>query len=319
MPALILPYRETLPQIDPTAFVAETAVVIGDVTLGPDSGLWYGCVVRGDVNTIRIGARTNIQDGTVIHVSSTLQGTEIGDDITVGHMALLHACTLESGCFIGMKACVMDGAYVESGAMVAAGPDGLIKQAYRKFTIRNPEVAGDDFGMMREVFQRRFARALKEDPEGARGSWPDLVLIDGGQGQLSAVQEVLAELGIDDVALVAIAKGPDRNAGRERFFLPGREPVTLDAKDPVLYYLQRLRDEAHRFAIGTHRAKRAAALVRSELDEIPGIGPGRKKALLHHFGSARAVAQAGLADLEGVAGISQAVARRIHAHFHPEG
>jgi len=204
------------------------------------------------------------------------------------------------------------------GAMVVAGPDGLIKNAYRKFTIRNPEVAGDDFGMMREVFQRRFARALKEDPEGAQGSWPDLVLIDGGQGQLSAVQAVLAELGIDDVALVAIAKGPDRNAGRERFFLPGREPVSLEAKDPVLYYLQRLRDEAHRFAIGTHRAKRAAALVHSELDEIPGIGPGRKKALLHHFGSARAVGQAGLADLEAVPGISQAVARRIHGHFHAD-
>jgi excinuclease ABC subunit C len=173
--------------------------------------------------------------------------------------------------------------------------------------------------MMREVLQRRFARALREDPERDRGSWPDLVLIDGGQGQLNIAQSVLAELGVDDVAVAAIAKGPDRNAGRERFFFPGRAPFALDPRDPVLYFLQRLRDEAHRFAIGTHRAKRTKALGRSPLDEIAGIGARRKQALLHHFGSARAVARAGLGELERVAGISTTVAKKIYDHFHADG
>ena len=172
--------------------------------------------------------------------------------------------------------------------------------------------------MMREVLQRRFARALKEDPERDRGSWPDLVLIDGGQGQLNIAQGVLAELGVDDVAIAAIAKGPDRNAGRERFFIPGRAPFALDPRDPVLYFLQRLRDEAHRFAIGTHRAKRTKALGRSPLDEIAGIGARRKQALLHHFGSARAVARAGLGELERVAGISRTVAKKVYDHFHAD-
>lgn len=226
------------------------------------------------------------------------------------------------------------------GAMIVAGPDGLVKNAYRKFTIRGVapaqatstatlsrtaaeagEVAagGDDYAMMREVLQRRFARALKEDPERDRGIWPDLVLIDGGLGQLNVAQGVLAELGIDDIAIAAIAKGPDRNAGRERFFLPGRAPFSLDPRDSVLYFLQRLRDEAHRFAIGTHRAKRTKALGRSPLDEIAGIGARRKRALLHHFGSARAVARAGLGELERVAGISETVAKNVYDHFHGDG
>ena len=235
------------------------------------------------------------------------------------------------------------------GAMIVAGPDGLIKNAYRKFTIRGARsgpssaaptplardspsrvgggdrigdrraAGGDDYAMMREVLQRRFARALKEDPERDRGTWPDLVLIDGGQGQLNVAQGVLDELGIDDVAIVGIAKGPDRNAGRERFFLPGRAPFSLDPRDPVLYFLQRLRDEAHRFAIGTHRARRTKALGRSPLDEIAGIGARRKQALLHHFGSARAVARAGLGELERVAGISKTVAKKIYDHFHADG
>ena len=226
------------------------------------------------------------------------------------------------------------------GAMIVAGPDGLVKNAYRKFTIRGVAPAqatstatlsrtaaeageaftgGDDYAMMREVLQRRFARALKEDPERDRGIWPDLVLIDGGLGQLNVGQGVLDELGIDDIAIAAIAKGPDRNAGRERFFLPGRAPFSLDPRDSVLYFLQRLRDEAHRFAIGTHRAKRTKALGRSPLDEIAGIGARRKRALLHHFGSARAVARAGLGELERVAGISETVAKNVYDHFHGDG
>ncbi len=281
------------------------------------------------------------------------------------------------------------------GAMIVAGPEGLIKGAYRKFNIRgsrsarparstdqnalsvlqggeggNPspkgprkarpenrlrdgedevgagngsgvphytppsprpgagrdldpegEIAGggDDYAMMREVLLRRFGRALKEDPEREQGSWPDLVLIDGGQGQLGIAQGVLDELGIADVAIVGIAKGPDRNAGRERFFVPGRAPFSLDPRDPVLYFLQRLRDEAHRFAIGTHRARRAKAIGRSPLDEIAGIGARRKRALLLHFGSARAVARAGLGELERVAGVSKTVAKKIYDHFHADG
>ncbi|WP_207477719.1 excinuclease ABC subunit UvrC [Arenibaculum pallidiluteum] len=204
------------------------------------------------------------------------------------------------------------------GAMIVAGPEGLMKNAYRKFNIRGPVKPGDDYAMMREVLQRRFERALKEDPGRASGSWPDLVLIDGGQGQLSAATEVLDELGITDLPIAAIAKGPDRNAGRERFFMPDRAPFSLEPRDPVLYFLQRLRDEAHRFAIGTHRARRTKAIGKSVIDEIPGIGPSRKKALLHHFGSARGVERAGLADLEAVPGISRAVARKIYDHFHDD-
>ncbi|WP_198154847.1 excinuclease ABC subunit UvrC [Oceanibaculum pacificum] len=205
------------------------------------------------------------------------------------------------------------------GAMIVAGPDGLMKNAYRKFNIRATEVAGDDYGMMREVLTRRFARALKEDPDRETNAWPDLVLIDGGLGQLGIAVEVLAELGIGDVPLVSIAKGPDRNAGRERFFMPDREPFSLEPRDPVLYFLQRLRDEAHRFAIETHRAKRAKAMGVSSLDGVPGIGAKRKKALLLHFGSARSVERAGLTDLENVDGISKTVAKKIYDHFHDEG
>jgi len=222
------------------------------------------------------------------------------------------------------------------GAMIVAGPEGMVKNAYRKFTIRTATArrglsdvdtaqsadgfsAGDDYAMMREVLTRRFARALKEDPDRASGQWPDLVLIDGGAGQLGVATEVFEELGIDDVAVAAVAKGPDRNAGRERIFRPGHAPLSLEPRDPVLYFVQRLRDEAHRFAIGTHRAKRAKTLARSSLDDIPGIGAKRKKALLHHFGAATAVAQAGLADLEAVEGISRATANKIYDWFHPEG
>jgi excinuclease ABC subunit C len=205
------------------------------------------------------------------------------------------------------------------GGMIVAGPEGFVKNGYRKFNIRNEDAAGDDFAMMREVLTRRFARALKEDPARESGTWPDLLLIDGGAGQLAQVNTVLADLGIGDIAVVAIAKGPDRNAGRERFFRAGHEPLSLDVKDPVLYFLQRLRDEAHRFAIGTHRARRAKHIGASPLDEIAGIGARRKRALLNHFGSARGVSRAGLVDLERVTGISKNVAKKIYYHFHSGG
>ncbi|MBL6456742.1 excinuclease ABC subunit UvrC [Belnapia sp. T6] len=203
------------------------------------------------------------------------------------------------------------------GVMVAAGPSGFLKQAYRKFSIRGPVKPGDDFGMMREVFERRFGRALKEDPERESGTWPDLVLIDGGLGQLNAAREIMAELGAHDIPLVAVAKGPDRDAGREWFHRTGHAPFQLPPRDPVLYYLQRLRDEAHRFAITTHRAGRSKALTRSELDDIPGVGSALKRKLLNHFGSARGVRNAALEDLANAPGIGPAVARKIHDHFHP--
>src|SRR4029079_1888114 len=156
---------------------------------------------------------------------------------------------------------------------------------YRKFNIKSEEAAGDDFAMLREVLSRRFGRALRENPDRDDESWPDLVLIDGGEGQLTTARQVLTELGLEDIAIVGIAKGPDRDAGRERFFVPGKPPFSLEPRDPVLYFLQRLRDEAHRFAIGTHRTRRAGDLTRSALDEVPGIGPARERSLMHHFGS----------------------------------
>ena len=204
------------------------------------------------------------------------------------------------------------------GAMIVAGAEGFTKAAYRKFSIRGPITPGDDFAMMREVLQRRFTRALKEQAEGMQSvDWPDVVLIDGGAGQLSAARETLADLGVQDVKVVAISKGPDRDAGREWLHTEGMAPFQLPPRDPVLYFLQRLRDEAHRFAITTHRAGRSKAIRQSELDEIEGIGAARKRALLNHFGSARGVKMAGLTDLEAAPGISRETARRIYAHFHP--
>jgi excinuclease ABC subunit C len=205
------------------------------------------------------------------------------------------------------------------GVMVAAGAPGFLKQAYRKFGIKGPISPGDDFAMMREVFERRFGRALKEDPARESGTWPDLVLIDGGAGQLSAAREVMAELGVEDIPLVAVAKGPDRDAGREWFHQAGKAAFQLPPRDPVLYYLQRLRDEAHRFAITTHRAGRSKAITRSELDDVPGVGSAIKRRLLNHFGSARGVRQAGLDDLLNCPGVGPAMAKRIHGHFHPTG
>lgn len=210
------------------------------------------------------------------------------------------------------------------GAMIVAGVDGLTKSAYRKFIIRtvggsNQAKAGDDYAMMREVLTRRFKRALKEDPDRNGGNWPDLVIIDGGKGQLSIASQVLTGLGIEDVSLLAIAKGPNRRAGREKLYIKGHPSFTLDRRDPVLYYLQRLRDEAHRFAIGAHRTRRRNALQNSPLNEISGIGKARKRALLRHFGSTRTISRAGLADLVVVEGISTAMAKNIYNYFHEEG
>jgi excinuclease ABC subunit C len=205
------------------------------------------------------------------------------------------------------------------GAMVVAGPEGFRKNQYRKFNIKRAEtVPGDDFAMMREVFSRRFARAQSEDPDRDGGDWPDLVLIDGGRGQLNAVKGVLEELGIEDVCLVGVSKGPDRNAGREIFHLMDGRELTLPLNAPVLFYLQRLRDEAHRFAIGAHRAKRAKAIGASPLDEVPGIGPARKKALLMHFGTARAVRNASLEDLQKAPGVSRTMAQGLYDFFHAQ-
>jgi len=201
------------------------------------------------------------------------------------------------------------------GVMVVAGAEGFRKQAYRKFSIKSALTPGDDFAMMREVLTRRFARALKEEEAGEETEWPDLVLIDGGLGQLTAAQAILDELGIEDVLLVAISKGPDRDAGREWFHRTGHPPFQLPPRDPVLYFLQRLRDEAHRFAIGAHRQKRKIEMGKNPLDEVGGVGPARKKALLARFGSARGVARAALAELEDVEGVSKHLARRIYDHF----
>ena len=203
------------------------------------------------------------------------------------------------------------------GGMVVAGPEGFRKNAYRKFNIKNPDIApGDDFAMMREVLERRFSRAQKEDPDRDKGEWPDLVLIDGGKGQMSAARDALAEIGVEDVVMIGVSKGPDRNAGRETFHLPDGRMVNLPMNSPVLFYLQRLRDEAHRFAIGAHRTRRAKSVGHSSLDDVPGIGPARKKALLLHFGTARAVKNASLDDLQGAPGVSATVAQKIYDFFH---
>jgi excinuclease ABC subunit C len=202
------------------------------------------------------------------------------------------------------------------GAMIVAGPEGFQKNQYRKFNIRSADLTpGDDYAMMREVLHRRFARLAKETEAGENPPRPDLVLLDGGAGQLAAAREIMADLGVDDVALIGVAKGPDRDAGLERFFLPDKAPFMLEPKSPVLYFLQRLRDEAHRFAIGAHRTRRAMAMRANPLDEIEGVGPSRKRALLHAFGSARGVARASVDDLTKVEGLSEPLAQRIHDHF----
>ena len=206
------------------------------------------------------------------------------------------------------------------GGMIVAGPEGFLRNQYRKFNIKGEELTpGDDFGMMKEVLLRRFKRLLKEDPERDKEMWPDLLLIDGGAGQVSAVREIMREMGVDDITMVGIAKGVDRDAGKEEFHRTGQRPFALRHNDPVLYFVQRMRDEAHRFAIGTHRAKRAKAQIKSPLDDIEGVGPKRKKALLLHFGSAKAAGRASLSDLRTVEGVSEAMAQLIYDYFHEKG
>ncbi len=206
------------------------------------------------------------------------------------------------------------------GGMVVAGPEGFIKSQYRKFNIKGEGLTpGDDFGMMREVLTRRFERLLKEDPDRETGAWPDLLLIDGGAGQVSAVAAVMVELGVDDIRVIGVAKGVDRDAGKEEFHRPGKRVMALPHNDPVLFFIQRLRDEVHRFAIGTHRAKRAKAVSATPLDDIPGVGATRKRALLAHFGSAKAVARAGLEDLQAASGISATMAQVVYDFFHDRG
>ncbi|MGJ5618207.1 excinuclease ABC subunit UvrC [Sulfitobacter sp. MF3-043] len=206
------------------------------------------------------------------------------------------------------------------GAMIVAGADGLMKNQYRKFNIRGEELTpGDDFGMMKEVLTRRFKRLIKEDPGRNGGMWPDLLLIDGGAGQVSAVASIMREYGVEDIPMVGVAKGVDRDAGKEEFHRVGKRPMALRHNDPVLYFVQRLRDEAHRFAIGTHRAKRAKSVGATPLDDVPGVGAARKRSLLAHFGSAKAVARANLSDLKAVDGVSDALAETIYAYFHERG
>lgn len=218
---------------------------------------------------------------------------------------------------------IYDNAHIQGtnavGGMVVAGPEGFRKNQYRKFNIRGDELTpGDDYGMMREVMRRRFSRLVKDEDEGEEVERPDLLLIDGGAGQLAEVLAVLADLGLDDILAVGVAKGPDRDAGKEHFFIPGKPPFMLPLKSPALYYIQRLRDEAHRFANGAHAKRRSMDIKKNPLDEIEGVGPGRKRALLHAFGSAKGVGRASVADLIKVEGVSQALAERIHGFFHPE-
>lgn len=206
------------------------------------------------------------------------------------------------------------------GAMIVAGPEGMMKNQYRKFNIRGDDLTpGDDFGMMKEVLHRRFKRLIKEDPDRSRGLWPDLLLIDGGAGQVSAVASIMAQHGVEDIPMVGVAKGIDRDAGKEEFHRVGKRPMALRHNDPVLYFVQRLRDEAHRFAIGTHRAKRAKGVSATPLDDVPGVGAARKRALLAHFGSAKAVSRANLSDLKAVEGVSDALAETIYGYFHEKG
>ncbi len=274
---------------------------------------------RGDKKSLTDYAVTNAREANGRKMAETSSQSKLLDGVAKAFNLAAAPRRIE----------VYDNSHIQGahavGGMIVAGPDGFMKAQYRKFNIKAEEtVAGDDFGMMKEMLTRRFSRLLKEHGddremnESDAAVWPDLLLIDGGAGQLSAVQAVLQDLGVHDMAVVGVAKGPDRDAGREHFHISGQPSFMLEARDPVLYYVQRLRDEAHRFAIGSHRAKRSKAIGINPLDEISGIGAKRKKALLQSFGSAKAVSQANVSDLAAVEGVSSALAQMIYDHFHPE-
>ena len=296
--------------------VPETELVEEALTLKAGKRVSLHVPVRGEKRAVVLHAETNAREALERRMAET-----------AGQAKLLEAVASTFG-LAGVPERIecYDNSHIMGtaayGVMVVSGPDGFQKNAYRKYSIRGPIAPGDDFAMMREVLDRRFGRAIREQAasdagEGAAPALPDLLLIDGGAGQLSAVRGVMADLGLHQIPVVAIAKGPDRDAGREWVHMDGRVPFQLPPRDPVLYYLQRVRDETHRFAITTHRASRSRSLVSSELDEVPGIGPARKRALLNHFGSARGVKAAGLADLENAPGINKETAQNVYAFFHP--
>ncbi|GAA0618087.1 excinuclease ABC subunit UvrC [Brevundimonas kwangchunensis] len=266
--------------------------------------------VRGDRKALIDHALTNAREALGRKMAESSAQSKILDEVC-------EAFGLES---VPERIEVYDNAHIQGtnavGGMIVAGPEGFRKNQYRKFNIRGDELTpGDDYGMMREVMRRRFSRLVKDEDEGEEVERPDLLLIDGGAGQLAEVQAVLADLGLDDILAVGVAKGPDRDAGKEHFFVPGKPPFMLPLKSPALYYIQRLRDEAHRFANGAHAKRRSMDIRKNPLDEIEGVGPGRKKALLHAFGSAKGVGRASVVDLVKVDGVSQALAERIHAFF----
>ncbi len=269
---------------------------------------------RGEKAELVAGAVRNARESLARKMSETATQTKLLSDLAQAFSLDGPPARIE----------VYDNSHIQGahavGAMIVAGRDGFLKSQYRKFNIRGDDLTpGDDFGMMKEVLKRRFRRLLKENPNREGDTWPDLLLIDGGAGQVSAVVEILTEEGISDIPVVGVAKGVDRDAGKEEFHRPGKRPFALKRNDPVLYFIQRLRDEAHRFAIGTHRAKRSKAIGTTPLDDVPGVGAVRKRALLAHFGSAKAVSRAGLADLKAVEGISDKVAETVHDFFHDRG
>jgi excinuclease ABC subunit C len=268
--------------------------------------------VRGEKHDLVVMALTNAREQLARRMAENAAQRELLDGVAEAFSLDAPPRRIE----------VYDNSHVQGahavGAMIVAGPDGFEKSEYRKFNIKTAELSADDYAMMREVLTRRFSRLMKED-EDAKAKRPDLVLIDGGPGQLAVAEQVFADLGVEDVALAAISKGAERDAGYEHFHRPGKAPFRLDQKSPVLYYLQRLRDEAHRFAIGSHRKKRSKAIGANPLDEIAGIGAARKRALLQHFGSARGVAGASLSDIESVSGVSRTMAKKIYDFFHPGG
>jgi len=296
--------------------IPETELVGEALAIKADRKVELSVPARGEKRAVVLHAETNAREALERKLAETAGQTKLLEGVAA--LFNLPATPDRIECYDNSH--IMGTAAY--GVMVVAGPEGFRKNAYRKYSIRGQIAPGDDFAMMREVLERRFGRALKEqaasDEGGAEApALPDLLLIDGGAGQLSAVRGVMQDLGMHGIPVVAIAKGPDRDAGREWFHMDGRAPFQLPPRDPVLYYLQRVRDETHRFAITTHRAGRSKALVTSELDEVDGVGAARKRALLNHFGSARGVKAAGLSDLEAAPGINRETARRIYEHFHP--